>query len=142
MVKQVVGEETQLKLEEDRLFQSGLPSQVGLVIGKLNSDIDRGFVFNLIPTPPNDAGEPPCSLSEIGRDDKKKGSKGKSQIEAPSLSIDRDWVVEHACQVSRMLLGGMNVVGVYLWASESTFKTSSIILWQTIKAVAGATPFY
>lgn len=79
--------------------------QVGLVIGKLNSSIDRGFVFDLLPTPPNDAGEPACFLSEPPKDDKKKkGPKAKSlQDSSPSLLIDQDWVVEHARQVSIFL---------------------------------------
>ncbi|XP_058080872.1 uncharacterized protein LOC131229031 isoform X2 [Magnolia sinica] len=142
MVKSVIGEETQLKSAEDRLFQSQVPTQVGLVIGKLSSSLDRGFVFDLVPTPPNDAGEPACSISDGGRDDRKKGSKGKSQMEASMLLVDRDWLAEHARQVYKMLLGGVNVVGVYIWASESSFKNSSTILWQTVKGVAEAAPFY
>ncbi|XP_010244676.1 PREDICTED: protein odr-4 homolog isoform X2 [Nelumbo nucifera] len=142
MVKAVVGEETQLNLAEDRLFQSEVPAQVGLVVGKLSSGLDRGFVFDLILTPPNDSGAPACSVPESGKDDKKKGSKGKSQVEPSSLLIDIDWVAEHARQVSRMLLGGMNVVGIYVWATESLFKASNVIIWQTVKEVAEAAPFY
>ncbi|XP_043712498.1 protein odr-4 homolog isoform X2 [Telopea speciosissima] len=141
MVKAVLGEETQLKLAEDRLFESGVPAQVGLVIGKLNCGLDRGFVFDLVPTPTNDAGEQACRLSEAGRDDKK-GSKKKSQAESSPLVIDVDWVAEHARQVSKMLLGGMNVVGLYAWASENSFKASNLVLYQTVKAVADAAPFY
>lgn len=75
--------------------------QVGLVIGKLSTSSDRCLVFDLVPTPPNDAGEPACSLIEA---DKKKGSKGKSQSDSSSSSsssllIDKDWVAEHARQV-------------------------------------------
>lgn len=74
--------------------------QVGLVIGKLSANLDRGFVFDLVPTPPNDAGDSACSVSESGRDDRKKGSRGKSQAaESSVLMIDRDWVAEHARQV-------------------------------------------
>lgn len=140
MVKAVVGDETQLKFAEDRLSRSAIPAQVGLVIGKLNSTIDRGFVFDLVPTPPNDAGEPACSLSEAPKDDKKKkGPKTKSLHDSSSsLLIDQDWVVEHARQVSRMLVGGMKVIGIYIWASESSFKNSTIILCQTVKGVADA----
>ncbi|XP_026433048.1 protein odr-4 homolog isoform X1 [Papaver somniferum] len=147
MVKTVVGEETQLKLVEDRVFQSGISAQVGIVIGKISSSIDRGFVFDLIPTPPNDGGQPACYISESKDDNtnKKKGSaKGKSQtpLDSSSLSaslvIDSDWVAEHARQVSRMLVGGMHVVGVYVWASEISFKNSTLKLWQTVKEVAQA----
>jgi len=69
------------------------------VIGKLSSVLDRGFVFDLIPTPSNDDGEPACAVLET-KDDKRKPSKSKSQSsESSSLSIDSDWVAEHARQV-------------------------------------------
>lgn len=74
--------------------------QVGLVIGKLSSALDRGFVFDLIPTPQNDSGEPACALTGTSKDDKKKGSKSKSQAaDSSSLFIDKEWVAEHALQV-------------------------------------------
>ena len=69
------------------------------MIGKLSPSSDRGLVFDLVPTPPNDAGEPACSIVDSGRDEKKKGSKGKSQTDSSSLFIDKDWVAEHARQV-------------------------------------------
>ncbi|XP_048439652.1 protein odr-4 homolog isoform X3 [Pyrus x bretschneideri] len=141
MVKAVVGEETQLKLAEDRLEKSSTPVQVGLLIGKLSNSLDRGFVFDLIPTPPNDAGAAPCSVLEPAKDDKRKGPKPKSQpSDSFSLSIDKDWVAEHARQVSRMLMGGMKVVGIYIWASDSAFKNSNITLCQTVMGVAKAAP--
>ncbi|KAG7563920.1 ODR-4-like [Arabidopsis suecica] len=135
MVKAVVGEDTRLTSVEDRLSHSAIPAEVGLVIGKLSSVLDRGFVFDLIPTPSNDDGEPACSVLET-KDDKRKPSKSKS--ESSSLSIDSDWVAEHARQVSRMLLGGMKVVGIYVWASDTSFKNSTMILCQAIKAVSDA----
>ncbi|KAK3023548.1 hypothetical protein RJ639_044633 [Escallonia herrerae] len=167
MVKAVVGEETQLKLAEDRLAQCGASSQVGLVIGKLSAKLDRGFVFDLVPTPPNDDGQPACSVTE--GDKKRAPNKGKSQAEPLSLLfVDTDWVAEHARQigdkkrleklehisyvkeptrklvrwekVSRLLLGGMKVVGIYIWVNESTFKNSTIALCQTVKGVAEAAP--
>lgn len=143
MVKAVVGEESRLNLVEDRLSQAALPSQVGLVIGKLSKSLDKGFVFDLIPTPLNDAGEPASSLIESCKDDgnKKKGSKSKPQSDSSTLFIDKDWVSEHARQVSRMLLGGMKVIGVYIWVNESSFKNSTITLCQTVKGVADAVPF-
>jgi hypothetical protein len=41
-------------------------------------------------------------------------------------------------QVSRMLLGGMKVVGIYVWASDIAFKNSTMILCQAMKAVSDA----
>ncbi|MBA0623716.1 hypothetical protein Godav_009162 [Gossypium davidsonii] len=140
MVKAVVGEESQLQLAEDRLSRSSEPAQVGLVIGKLNSALDRGFVFDLVPTPQNDAGQPACSVLEPAKDNKKKGSKSKSQTSDSSsnLVIDKDWVAEHARQVSRMMVGGIKVVGIYVWASEAAFKNSTMVLCQAVKGVAEA----
>ncbi|KAG6468534.1 hypothetical protein ZIOFF_073222 [Zingiber officinale] len=141
MVKTVVGDEAQLKAAEDRLFQSGVSAEVGLVIGNLSANSDRGFVYYLIPTPPTDGGGPACSLKRevsgnFGKDGKK-GSKGaKAASEAPaSLVIDADWVAEHARQVSRMLLGGMSVAGIYLWASEASFKATSPVVLAQVRYV-------
>ncbi|KAK6940284.1 ODR-4-like [Dillenia turbinata] len=145
MVKAVVGEEIRLKLVEDRLSNAALSSEVGLVIGKLSSALDRGFIFDLIPTPQNDNGEPPCSLVDAVKDDKKKGSKSKSSSvssssSSSSLFIDKEWVAEHSYQVSRMLLGGMYVVGIYIWVNDNSFKNSTLVLCQTVKQVAEAAP--
>ncbi|KAH9690195.1 Oxidoreductase zinc-binding dehydrogenase family protein [Citrus sinensis] len=139
MVNTVVVEKPQLLSAEDRLSQSGLSAQVGLLIGKLSPTLDRGFIFDFIPTPQNDAGEAACSVS---KDDKKKPpSKSKSQpSDSISLVIDKDWIAEHARQVSRMLLGGIKVVGIYVWATDSAFKNSTIELCQTVNAAAKAVP--
>lgn len=81
--------------------------QVGLVIGKLSSKLDRGFVFDLVQTPRNDAGDPASSVIDnnyTSNTNKKKGSsssklKQNSDSSSPFLSIDTDWVSEHARQV-------------------------------------------
>ncbi|WMV13882.1 hypothetical protein MTR67_007267 [Solanum verrucosum] len=140
MVKVVVGEESQVKLAENRLSKSGVPCQVGLVIGNLSGKLDRGFIFDLIPTPLNDNGEPACSIIGGAKDDQKKASKGKSLPQSSALFIDKDWLAEHARQVGRMLVGGMKVVGIYVWTNESSFKNSTITLCQAAKAVAEAAP--
>lgn len=103
---------------------------MGLLIGKFSSALDRVFLFDLIPTPPNDSGEPACSISHP---EKKKTNAPKSKSNAPdssSLFIDQDWVAEHARQVSRMLVGGVKVVGVYIWVGDTAFKNSTIMLCQ------------
>lgn len=140
MVKGVVGEETRFQLVEDRLTKSSPPpAEVGLLIGKFSSALDRVFLFDLIPTPPNDSAEP---ASSIIQPDKKTSSKSKSQTQpdSSSLFIDNDWVSEHARQVSRMLVGGIKVVGVYVWVNDNAFKNSTLMLCQTVKGVAEAAP--
>ncbi|XWS14872.1 hypothetical protein CRYUN_Cryun35bG0046100 [Craigia yunnanensis] len=107
-----------------RLLGPALKSQVGLVIGKLSSTLDRGFVFDLVPTPQNDAGEPACSVLEPAKDNRKKGSKPKSQTSdsSSSLVIDKDW--------------SLNML-----ASEAAFKNSTMVICQTVKGVAEAASF-
>ncbi|KAH9300674.1 hypothetical protein KI387_012257 [Taxus chinensis] len=145
MVRTVVGDETHLNSIETKLSQSPISVQVGLAIGKLGgANSNRDSVFALIPTPPND-GLDPASLisaesSKSGRADKKKVTKGKSAVDSSSLTIDVEWVAEHARQVSKMLVGGLHVVGIYVWAAESAFKNSTLVLWQAVKAIARATP--
>ncbi|KAG0447825.1 hypothetical protein HPP92_028142 [Vanilla planifolia] len=147
MVKVVIGEESHLKSAEDRLLKSSILAEVGIIVGKLSTNSEKGFVYSVIPTPSTDAGNPACSLKAEaeGRGDRKKGAKGgKSLAEAnPSLLIDGEWVAEHARQVSRMLLGGMSVVGIYVWSSEAAFKaTSTLVFSQVIRGVAQALPAF
>ncbi|KAL6658685.1 hypothetical protein ACP70R_002725 [Stipagrostis hirtigluma subsp. patula] len=132
MVKAVVGD---LRALEETL-SSPPQAQVGLVVGKLSASSDRALVYSLLPTPPTDAGgAPACSL----RPSSAAKPKAKAPDAPPSLHFDVDWVAEHARQVSRMLLGGMSVIGVYVWASEASFKaTSPAILSQVIREVSYA----
>ncbi|KAK1430007.1 hypothetical protein QVD17_12431 [Tagetes erecta] len=144
MVNGVIGEETQLTSVEERLSRSSLAlsCQVGLVIGKISKSLDKGFIFDLVPTPLNDDGDAASSILETKDDTNNNKSKSKSKSKSSSsfLSIDKDWVAEHARQVSRMLVGGMKVVGIYIWVNETLFKSSTLVLCQTVKGVADAAP--
>ncbi|KAF2912862.1 hypothetical protein DAI22_10g044601 [Oryza sativa Japonica Group] len=128
MVKTVVGEEAQLKALEETLSASASPAQVGLVVGKLSASSDRALAYSLIPTPPTDSGAPACSLLRAAPNPK--AAKAASSDASSSLDFDVDWVAEHARQVSRMLLGGMTVIGIYIWASEASFKATSLLFYH------------
>ncbi|KAK7282923.1 hypothetical protein RIF29_12046 [Crotalaria pallida] len=139
MVKGVIGEESRLKSVEDRLSQTAIPSEVGLIIGKFSSALDRAFIFDLIPTPLNDSSQPASSISD-SQTKKPSNSKSKSQPSdsSSSLFIDKDWVAEHARHVARMLVGGVKVLGVYIWVTDAAFKNSTITICQTVKGVSEA----
>ncbi|GAB4852489.1 hypothetical protein Ancab_016703 [Ancistrocladus abbreviatus] len=47
---------------------------------------------------------------------------------------------DNQTEVSRKLVGGVKVVGIYVWVGDSTFKNSTLTLCQAAKGVAGATP--
>jgi len=138
-VKAVVGDEAHLKAFEEALSSSSSSpppqAQVGLVVGKLCASSDRALAYSLLPTPPTEAAAPACSLRAAP---KPKASKAKAPSSSDAtLEFDVDWIAEHARQVSRMLLGGMTVIGIYIWASEASFKaTSPAVLSQVIRAVS------
>uniref|UniRef100_A0A0E0EWE4 Protein odr-4 homolog n=1 Tax=Oryza meridionalis TaxID=40149 RepID=A0A0E0EWE4_9ORYZ len=141
MVKTVVGEEAQLKALEETLSASASPAQMGLIVGKLSASSDRALAYSLIPTPPTDSGAPACSLLRAAPNPK--AAKAASSDASSSLDFDVDWVAEHARQVSRMLLGGMTVIGIYIWASEASFKaTSPAVLSQVLRAVSQVAPLW
>uniref|UniRef100_A0A0D9X3D2 Protein odr-4 homolog n=1 Tax=Leersia perrieri TaxID=77586 RepID=A0A0D9X3D2_9ORYZ len=130
MVKAVVGDEAQLKALEDTL--AALPAQVGVVVGKLSASSDRALAYSLIPTPPTDSGAPACSLLRSAAAPIP-NKPNKPRPDAPSsLDFDVDWLAEHARQVSRMLLGGMSVIGIYIWASEASFKATSPAVFSQV----------
>ncbi|KAL6857066.1 hypothetical protein ACP4OV_018448 [Aristida adscensionis] len=137
MVKAVVGDEAHLKAFEEAALASAPQAQAGLVVGKLSASSDRALVYSLLPTPPTEAGAPACSLRAAPATAKPGKPKGKAPD--ASLHFDVDWIAEHARQVSRMLLGGMSVIGVYVWASEASFKaTSPATLSQVVREVSHA----
>ncbi|CAM6056163.1 unnamed protein product [Sphagnum tenellum] len=154
MVRSVVGDETQIEARVDALFASRRTAQIGLLVGKLAvvSSV-RDLVFALIPTPATDGEEPakmtplpsdPKGSKEGGGSSRKGGSKkGKTAADSSSsLTVDSEWVAEHARQVSRMLVGGMEVVGIFVFATETAFKNSTAIFWQVVRAVATASPIH
>lgn len=139
-----MGDEGQVEGFVDSLFQSRLQVQVGLLIGKSEVSPSRDSVFALVPTPRRDGGGEAAKITGATSGQKessgKKNAKPKPTVDNSSVDIDTDWVAEHSRQVSRMLVGGMDVVGIFVYASESALKNSISVLWQTVRAVASASP--
>lgn len=135
-------DEEHLKAFEETLASPSSPpcqAQVGLVVGKLSSSSDRALVYALLPTPLTDAAAPACSLRAAPKSKPSKGGGKAPSSSDASLDFDVEWIAEHARQVSRMLLGGMSVMGAYVWASEASFKaTSPAVLSQVIRAICQA----
>lgn len=80
----------------------------GLLIGQ--SSVQRDFVVMVTRTPQND------ESADAGK------------------SVDKEWVSEHARQVSRMLPGGLSVLGVFI-ISESDAKDTLTTLRQLVFSV-------
>ncbi|MCO5605771.1 hypothetical protein L7F22_059955 [Adiantum nelumboides] len=134
-MRAVIGDETYVENFIDSAFQAGITLQVGLAVGRLGTGSGRDTVFALIPTPQNEGQEVAHLEGNSAKEtDKKTGTKRKPIPQ--SLQVDIDWVVEHARQVSKMLVGGISVMGCFIIASENVFKSSVALLWQTSKLVA------
>ncbi|NXW62674.1 ODR4 protein, partial [Eurystomus gularis] len=91
------------------------PYVTGLLIGQCSQQKD--YVIRAVRTPPK----------EEQRED---------GIGAPKLSsIDEEWITTHASQVSRMLPGGLLVLGVFIIATPELLKDSQNALRKLIFSV-------
>ncbi|XP_033883767.2 protein odr-4 homolog isoform X1 [Acipenser ruthenus] len=88
------------------LDTSGKACVTGLLIGQCSPQ--RDFVLLAVRTPPK---------------------------ETQSDQVDEEWVVEHATQVSRMLPGGLAVLGVFLGAAPELSVQAQNILRRLVFAV-------
>ncbi|XP_036421205.1 protein odr-4 homolog [Colossoma macropomum] len=91
--------------------------ETGLLIGQ--SSAQKDFVVLAVKTPHRE--------SEGGSDSRR--------VSSPLDDIDADWVAEHARQVSRMLPGGVNVLGLFLITPPELSKEAQNTLKRLIFAV-------
>ncbi|KAM8805507.1 protein odr-4 homolog [Eudromia elegans] len=91
------------------------PYVTGLLIGQCSSQ--RDYVIRAVRTPP-------------------KEEQNESTINSSKLtSIDEEWVTAHASQVSRMLPGGLLVLGVFIIAAPELAKDSQNALRKLLFSV-------
>ena len=110
------------------------PAHVGLCIGKLEVGA-RDFVLALVPFPDwNDDVADDARTAPAAAKRKTLSASGDTS----PLNVDDDWIVEHATQVSRMLPGGLAVVGVYAFCSDASWRGSAPALTRAIVEVAEA----
>ncbi|XP_062873074.1 protein odr-4 homolog isoform X2 [Trichomycterus rosablanca] len=91
--------------------------ETGLFIGQ--SSTQRDFVVLAVPTPHRE---------------NEGNAEGRRQLTSLD-SIDVEWVAEHARQVSRMLPGGVSVLGLFLVAPPETSKEAQNTLKRLVFAV-------
>ncbi|GAQ81550.1 hypothetical protein KFL_000830320 [Klebsormidium nitens] len=126
MVRSVLAEVEHVENEIERLLKQSTATQTGLLVGKV-SVAYRDHVYALLPTPPSESTTNVVDTSGAS----KKGGKG----EAP-LQVDPEWIGEHTRQVSRMLPGGLAVLGIYAICSEAALKAAGAALWEALTATA------
>ncbi|CAI5989169.1 unnamed protein product [Closterium sp. NIES-65] len=92
------------------------------------SGASREILFALVPTP-----EAPGAAAPVA------GSRERSGSDAREWRhVDGDWVAEHALQVSRLLLGGMGVLGVYAFCSDAAYSNATPSLLQALRSLAAS----
>ncbi|KJE97509.1 hypothetical protein CAOG_07356 [Capsaspora owczarzaki ATCC 30864] len=130
----------------DQLYAAA-PWQLGLLIGQMTAG-QRDHIVAIVPTPKDEtasATTATTTATEQGAGASKKAAAGKTPASSNATSmqaqiegIDQEWVVAHARQVRQALPGGIDVVGVYIYApSDLSLKTSSTAakLRQLVTAV-------
>ncbi|KAK7094511.1 hypothetical protein V1264_006064 [Littorina saxatilis] len=107
---------------------------IGLIIGQLSSQKD--FVLRLARTP-EAAEDDVCDESEVGQlEELPSHSKKKKTTQPKSLDkADEQWLAVHATQVTRMLPGGLDVIGIFAVAPSAMLKDSQAKLRQLIYAI-------
>ncbi|GJP48193.1 hypothetical protein CLOM_g7466 [Closterium sp. NIES-68] len=149
MGRTVVADEAAIQRHADRLFREKATWELGLLIGRSNtvlqslsaasaaaSGASRDFVFALVPSP--DAHED-ASLAGNLQEGAAKGGRDKSGSGASEcVNVDGDWVAEHALQVSRLLLGGTAVLGMYVFCSDAAYKNALPSLLQALHSLSAS----
>jgi len=96
-------------------------SCIGLVIGQMQAAISKDFIVHIVPTP----SPPSASSSDVS----------STKREWLSLdSVDEHYVANHARQVTRMLMGGFDVIGIFVCAKPDDMKNAQTKLRQIIFA--------
>lgn len=125
-------------------LKQGAEPEVGLLLGRLS--VGSKDVVLLTCRTPDQEGEPAFTAtapSAGASTAKKGGAKPRGSGAGVSAELDVDWVCEHALQVSRMLPGGVSVVGLYLWGPEGAAASAARSLLQALESLSdlpGATP--
>ena len=131
LIEEGVVESVHAKLIADRA-----PPQIGLIVGKREVGA-RDFILALVPCPDWNAED------GDGDGDRAQTGGGTPRAQRPAgggapLHIDGDSIFEHTTQVTRMLPGGLDVVGAYAFASEQAWRSSSGALARAVLEAAEA----
>lgn len=119
----------------DGLLQNRVAAEVGLLIGKPSVG-SRDIVLAVVPHPDCDEVLAVGAGSAAAGSKSKKGGSSSSSGPSVSVSVRHDDVTDHALQASRMLPGGLSVLGLYLFAPDSGFSSASSSLCKALASIA------
>jgi hypothetical protein len=121
-----------------KLIADRAPPQVGLIVGKRSVGA-RDLILALVPFPDgwNASGKKGDGDGDVGAP----CTPSRPASGGTPLHIDVDSIVEHATQVTRMLPGGLDVVGAYAFAAEQAWRSASTALANAVVDAAEAAAF-
>ena len=112
------------KIHEDKLNEIGQKGefQLGLILGQQSEGKDFATDFIRSPDPVDDNEE----KSDDTNNKKPSSKNNKDQL------VDSNWIAEHGRQVNRMLIGGISVLGIYVYCSSETASKNQSKLSQCL----------
>ena len=131
-------EEGAVESVHTKLIADRAPPQVGLIVGKRSVGA-RDLILALVPFPDgwNASGKKGDGDGDVGAP----CTPSRPASGGTPLHIDVDSIVEHATQVTRMLTGGLDVVGAYACAAEQAWRSASTALANAVVDAAEAAAF-
>ena len=131
-------EEGAVESVHTKLIADRAPPQVGLIVGKRSVGA-RDLILALVPLPDgwNASGKKGDGDGDVGAP----CTPSRPASGGTPLHIDVDSIVEHATQVTRMLTGGLDVVGAYAFAAEQAWRSASTALANAVVDAAEAAAF-
>ncbi|KAG2430621.1 hypothetical protein HXX76_010139 [Chlamydomonas incerta] len=132
VVKTCQADDALEKQFEGWLKQQGGP-EVGILVGKYAAGA-KVILYGTIKTPSQEGLDPilvdsaaggAAAAGGAGKGGKKPARAAATAAGSVAVTLEYEWIAEHARQVSRMLPGGLSVLGLYLFASEPAAAAAS-----------------
>lgn len=104
---------------------------------------EKDFVLRIIRSPDSDDGVPPIQITTTqSSSTSSKKPKSSSATTAgfgagqTTLSLDQEWITEHATQASRILPGGLDIIGIYVLCDDKAFQAGAGAISATLKSIS------
>lgn len=123
----------------DGLIQDRVQAHVGLLVGK-QAVGSKDLLLAVVPTPRQDTALQLSVANTPASASKPKAKATPVKAGQASVQLDKEWVCEHVVQVSRMLPGGVVVLGVYLFCPESAFVAAAQQVCEVLHFILSLVP--
>jgi len=105
--------------------------KVGILVGRRTANKD--FILQLVRTPEEEEGD--AALRLLDSSFQSSGTRKGSNKSNKKIKLDNEWIVEHACQLARILPGGLSVLGVYVACTSEPFQNSQAEFMALLKEI-------